>query len=163
MLHRILLGLFFSLGLLAQESTFVLLRHGEKTSRLDCAGLSTKGQRRAVALAEELHAMGPAALFSTEFTRTQQTLEPLARRLSLPVQVRIRGEEQALAEELLREYRGRIVVVCSHSDRLARLLEALGHPTDLVEVREFDRLWILRVGPDGSIRLEERRQKPLAP
>ncbi len=120
-----------------------------------------KGQHRAEGLAEELALMKPVALFATEFTRTQQTLQPLARRLALPIQVRNREEEQALAQELLRDFRGRVVVICTHSDRIANLLEALGQPTDLAEVREFDRLWILQVGADGVRRIEERRQKAL--
>ncbi len=161
MFKSALLVLLFSLGLMAQEGTIILLRHAEKTSRLDCAELSAKGHLRAVSLAEELSPMRPVALFATEFIRTRQTLEPLARRLAIPVQVRRRDEGENLAREILQEYRGRTVVVCTHSDRVAPLLEALGHPTDLAEVREFDRIWILHVSPNGTTRIEERRQKAL--
>jgi broad specificity phosphatase PhoE len=159
LLKRTLILLLFALGLLAQETTIVLLRHAERISKHESAELNSNGRRRAAALVSELAPLAPVALFATEFTRTQQTLEPLSRRLGLPVQVRSRGEEQTLAKELLKNYRGKVVIVCSHSDRLAPLLAALGHPNDLAEVRDYDRLWLVRMGPQGPPRVDERLQK----
>jgi len=152
--------LICSVALVAQEGTVILLRHAEKSSRLDNAELSIRGLQRAAALAGELAPFQPVALFATDFRRTQQTLEPLAKRLGLPIQVRPRGEESALAQELRRDYLGKVVVVCSHSDRVALLIEALGVPTQMAEVRAYDQLWILRWSGAGS-HLETREQKAL--
>jgi broad specificity phosphatase PhoE len=158
---RWLLPLFLSVALAAQERTVVLLRHAEKLGKLSNAELSSSGRRRAEGLATELAALRPVRLFASDRIRSQQTLAPLGRRLGLEVQVRPFGAEAALAEEILDAPAVGTVVVCAHSDTLGPLARALGYPGWIPEVRDFNRLWLLRLGPKGFLGLEERRQQPL--
>lgn len=157
---RWFLLLILAASLAAQERTVVILRHAEKLGRLDSADLSASGRRRAESLAEELAAFRPARLYASDRPRSQQTLAPLARRLGLALQVRRYGEEAALAEEILGSEDASLVV-CAHSDTIGPLARALGHTVTIPEVQAFDRLWVLRLGPQGLLGLEERRQRPV--
>src|SRR4051812_14663267 len=59
--------------------TLFLVRHAEKASDGgNDPGLSAAGQQRAQALARMLKDAGIAAIFTTEFKRTQATAAPLA-------------------------------------------------------------------------------------
>lgn len=156
---RILLLLLVAATLWAQERTVVLLRHAEKLGKLSNAELTSAGHRRAQALALELAAFQPVRLFVSERPRSQQTLAPLAKRLGLNLEIRPFGTEAALAEEILEDPRQGNAVVCAHSDTLGPLARALGYPGWIPEVKNYDRLWILRRGPTGFLGLEERRQK----
>jgi broad specificity phosphatase PhoE len=158
----LLLALVGSWAPLGADTTVVILRHAEKGSRSLHAQLSTTGHRRAAALAGTLAALHPAAVFASDYQRTQQTVGPLAQRLGLEVQVRARGAESALGRELLRRFQGQTVVVCGHSDSLAILVKALGYDGFFPEVWNHDGLWVLRVPEQpGPVLLEARQQPPV--
>ena len=161
---RLVLALLLCLGLGAQDSVVVFLRHAEKTHRGSTARLSSMGQRRAISLSADLAPFQPVALFASDLPRTQQTLEPFSKDSGLPIQIYDRGSEWALGRSLLVRYAGKTVVVCGHSDTLMDLVRSLGHPTPFPEVSGFDRFWVLRViEPGGAVTLEEHMQRPLPP
>jgi len=163
MLKSLILAVLATFALMGQDTVVVLIHHAEKGARSSNAHLSSRGLRRAEVLAEELAAFNPAAIFATDVWRTQQTVAPLAGRLGLKPEIRARGEEAAVAREVLEDWKGRTVVICGHSDSLATLASALGFPGFFPEVRAYDRLWVLTVpaGP-GPVSLEERTQKSVA-
>ena len=104
----------------------------------------------------------PSALFASNRLRTQQTIEPLSRALSIPLQIYERGEEQALGKRILAQYSRQHVIICGHSDNLRVLVEALGHRIPFPEVTDFDRYWVLRVTEgSGTVTLQEFQQKPM--
>jgi len=154
-----LLALIASAALLAQDTVVVLVHHAEKGARSANALLSSRGLRRAEDLAVELAAFRPAAIFATDVWRTRQTVAPLAGRLGLVPEIRLRGEEASVGQEVLENWKGRTVVICGHSDTLATLAGALGFKGFFPEIRAYDRLWILTVPREpGPVRLEERAQ-----
>jgi broad specificity phosphatase PhoE len=162
MLRRLLFTLLLCLGLEAQDSVFILLRHAEKTHRGDSAGLSSRGHRRANHLPVDLAPFQPVALIASNLPRTQQTLEPLSKCLGLPIQIHERGTEWTLGQSLQVRYLGKTVVVCGHSDTLRTWVKSLGHRTPFPEVTGFDRFWVLRVSePGGVVTLEEHLQTPV--
>lgn len=164
MIRALLLTLILCLTLGAQDTVVVFLRHAEKAHRGDTAALSARGHRRAASLPGDLAAYHPTALFASSLIRTQQTLAPLSMQLGLPVQIYERGSERALGQHLLIQHAGHVVVVCGHSDTLADLVSALGHPDTFPEVAGFDRFWVLRIKAGGGVpSLEECRQRPLPP
>lgn len=143
----------------AGTTTVILVRHAEKVSKNRYASLTHEGRRRAAALATELAARKPAALFSSDLKRSQETLRPLAEATGLPLRTRPYGDERALGAEILSEHRGETVVVCGHSGTLAQIVRALGWSGDFPEVRDFDRIWTLTVPPSGEpVALVEARQ-----
>lgn len=149
------LALALALGLGAQDTRVVLVRHGEKASKAPDAELSDLGRRRAKALAEELLPLAPAVLYATERRRTQETLEPLARRLGLALQVKPPEDSLGTAREILARHRGKVVVVCGHSDTLADLAAGLGLAGPFPPVGGYDGLWVLEwTGGQGPPRLK---------
>jgi len=90
--------------------------------------LSERGRRQADGLGEQLADTGITRLVASPSVRCQQTLEPLATRLELKVEVDDRlgegqGAEGALA--LAAELRHTNAAVCSHGDVIPDLLDTL--------------------------------------
>ena len=92
-------------------------------------GLSVLGRRRAELLADALQDIdvvaGVDAIYASEFRRTQETAAPVARRLELDVRITDPYQIEAFMGQLLREHKGEIVLVVTHGDILAPLVEEL--------------------------------------
>lgn len=156
--------LLFVTGLGAQDTTVVLLRHAERQSFFDGdSPLAEAGLRRARDLVPLLEGFHPVALYTSDLKRTQQTLAPLAARLGMMPAVRAKGGSEALAAEILRDQRGRTVLVCWHHDLMKKLARGLGvkGPVPYWSLATYDRLWIVRVPAKGEATLEERGQVPV--
>jgi phosphohistidine phosphatase SixA len=153
--------LALTVGLGAQDTTVVLLRHAERQSLLDSNSLlSEAGLRRAQNLVPLLETFHPSALYASDLERTQQTLAPVAAKLGLKPLIRPKGGSEALAAEILRDQRGKIVVVCWHHDLMAKVARALGvkGPVPYLSFDSYDWLWIVHVPAKGEATLEERLQ-----
>jgi 8-oxo-dGTP diphosphatase len=88
---------------------------------------SKNGRRQAIALADRLEPEGVTALISSPALRCIQTLEPLADRLGLKIEIDERLAEGSPFEHALavvREAPDR-AVLCSHGDVVTDLIEAL--------------------------------------
>jgi len=123
-----------------------LVRHGraEKRSRWDgpdaLRPLTGEGLRHAERIARRLARSRPERLLSSPFLRCRQTLEPLARRLGLPLETRewlAKGEDPEKAAELLRRERGERVVCCTHTEMLGDIASELAELE--VDVRTLGR------------------------
>jgi broad specificity phosphatase PhoE len=136
-------------GLWAKDTQVILVRHAEKVSEEKDAVLSDTGKGRAAALAGELFPAAPTALYATERRRTQQTLEPLAARSRLTIQVKHPADSKGTAAEILLKHRGKVVVVCGHSDTLGEIAAGLGFRGAFPVVTGYDRIWTLDL-PKGS-------------
>jgi len=162
----LLAWLFLSaVGLLAQDTTVVLIRHAERQSIFDGdSPLAEAGQRRAVALVPLLAGYHPAALYTSDLRRTQQTLAPTASKLGLVPFVRPKDGSAALAAEILRDQRGRTVLVCWHHDLMKKLVRALGvkGAVPYWSLDTYDRIWIVTIPAQGEARLVVKVQE-LAP
>jgi phosphohistidine phosphatase SixA len=153
--------LVFAVGLDAQDTTVVLLRHAERQSLFDGdSPLSEAGLNRAQALVPVLSEFRPAVLYTSDLQRTQQTLAPTAVKQGLVAFIRPKAGSEALAREILRDHRGQTVLVCWHHDLMKQLARGLGvkGPVPYWSLDTYDRLWIVRVPMNGQARLEERRQ-----
>ncbi|WP_243287883.1 SixA phosphatase family protein [Geothrix terrae] len=154
-----------AVGLAAQDTTVVLVRHAERQSLWDGdSPLAEAGLRRAQALAPVLAGFHPAALYTSELRRTQQTLAPTAARLGLAPLVRPKDGSGALAAEILRDHRGQTVIVCWHHDLMKKLVRSLGvkGPVPYWPLGTYDWIWIVTVSAGGEARLVEKMQE-LAP
>jgi 2,3-bisphosphoglycerate-dependent phosphoglycerate mutase len=82
-----------------------VVRHCESTGQEASAPLTTVGQAQAVLLADHLEIAGGELLVSSPYTRAQQSIAPLARRLGLPVEIDGRLAERVLSTEPLAHWR----------------------------------------------------------
>jgi broad specificity phosphatase PhoE len=153
--------LVLAVGLGAQDTTVVLLRHAERQSFLDGdSPLAEAGFQRAQALVPLLEAFRPGVLYTSDLKRTQQTLAPTAASLGMRPLIRPRGDSEALAAEILRDHRGETVLVCWHHDLMKKLVRGLGvkAPIPYWPLDTYDWLWIVQVPAKGDATLEERLQ-----
>lgn len=158
--------MFFTLavGLFAQDTTVVMVRHAEKASATDPDSLlSAKGHQRAVALVAQLSAFRPTVLYVSERQRTQQTMAPTATRLGMKPLIHSSDAPEALAEAILKLHRGSTIAVAWHHGPHEAFAKALGVTTPLPAwtASTFDRIWLIRIPPNGPARFEERLQQPV--
>lgn len=149
-------------GLVAQDTTVVLIRHAERQSIFDGdSPLAEAGQRRAEALVPLLAGYHPAALYTSDLRRTQQTMAPTASNLGLVPFVRPKDGSEALAAEILRDQRGRTVLVCWHHDLMKKLVRALGvkGAVPYWSLDTYDRIWIVTIPAQGEARLVVKTQE----
>ena len=135
-------------------TTILLVRHAD----IDLAAgngrnppLNATGRARAELLADFLQDIDVVAsvdaIYASEFVSTQQTAKPLADRLGLPVNVEDQYDADPFMEKVLAEHKGRIVLVVTHPDTLAPLVEALHGSKNVPEIApdEYDNLYIVTV------------------
>lgn len=113
--------------------------------------LSAEGAQRAERLASMLRDAGITRVFATEFARTRQTAEPLAKRASVAVTVVPAKDLAGLVEQL--SAAGGAALVVGHSNTVPEILKALGleEPIRIADA-EYDNLFIIVRG-GGSPRL----------
>ena len=140
----------------AQRAVFVV-RHAEKQSESNEPGvpLSEAGRARANRLAALLKNAGVTAIYSTDFVRTLETAEPLARALKITVRkYPATGADgnpdlKPLATRLKAEHARDTVLVVGHSNTVPPLLKALGCTEDItIAASQYDDLFA--VVPSGS-------------
>ena len=125
----------------AQDSTIFLIRHAEKISSAKDALLSPAGEKRAECLANMLKDANIQTIYATEVRRTQQTAEPLAKKLNLQVTV-VSNHDQDKLIQMLRKQRGNALVV-GHSDTTPQIIEKLGGGKLTIGDNEFDAMLVV--------------------
>ena len=143
----------------APTPTFIVVRHAEKADASRDPALSPAGQARAARLARHLAATPLAAAYATTFQRTRQTLEPVARAQGVPVTVYDPAQPAPqFAARLKAEHPAGTVLVAGHSNTVPAIVAALCDCTVApMDDAEYDRLSIVRAGPDGRPVLEVSR------
>jgi broad specificity phosphatase PhoE len=138
----------------AEPVVVVLVRHAEKADDDPRdPDLTPEGTARAELLARTLGDAAITAVWSSDLRRTRRTAEPVAR--AAGVEVRLyepSGVEaqRALVDTLLHTP-GRHLVV-GHSNTLPALVRALGGDArGEIDDAEYDRLYVVTIGPDGAV------------
>lgn len=109
----------------ASLSTFILVRHAEKLSNADDAGLTESGIRRAARLQRFL-ADGPIhAVYASSFMRTLLTAEPVAYHHQLLIRTYDTNKLDSFAAMLLEQHRGQSVLIVGHSNTTPDLANLL--------------------------------------
>ena len=146
--------------------TVFLIRHAEREDepRQD-PPLKKEGVARSQELARLLSGAGIKAIFTSQFTRTKQTGEPLATKLGLtvtsftlksnPSNPRLIAVEstQEVAGKIL-ERSGESVLVIGHSNSIPDVIKMLGGDTvPSIDERRFDDLFIVTVYAKGKAKV----------
>lgn len=148
----LLLAMFLAMPCSMGESTTVfLVRHAEKQAGSEDPGLTEDGQVRAQQLASALRSIKLSACFASQFKRTQQTAAPSAKVMEIEVTERKAGKEEALAEEIRKDFVGKAVLFVGHSNTVPKLMKHLGAANvPKLEESDYDNLFVLQIDESGK-------------
>ncbi len=156
-MKRLALGLILSTALVASAATspittVILVRHAEKAGPSGDVALSAAGIERSIELARVLTSANIAAIYTTQYLRTQQTAAPLAAARHLQPVVITAAETYArdVVAAILRDHKGETVVVVGHSNTTPDVIRQLGvasAPT--IADSDYDNLYIVSIA-DGA-------------
>jgi broad specificity phosphatase PhoE len=140
-------------------TTVIFARYADLMSGDDAnPGLSAAGQRRANELARVLADVdvvaGVDAIFATQYRKSQETADPLAQQLKLPVQVVEASNIRGLADMILQEYKGQIVLVITDAEALPQLIRRFHGSKKLPPMAEdeHDNLYIVSIPWYGKVK-----------
>jgi broad specificity phosphatase PhoE len=133
------------------------------------ATLSARGRVRAELLADYLEAIdvvaGVDAIYASRFPPTQQTAAPLAGRLGIEVAVANHYEYEPFMQEVLRTHKGDVVLVVTHSDTIAPLIEELHGSKRVPPITpdEYDNVYVVSIPWFGKVKTLRFRYGLAAP
>lgn len=148
----------------SQATTTVLfVRHAEKAELpADDPGLSAAGQRRAAELARQLVTAdvvaGIDAIYSTPFRRSVETAKPIADALELTVRSYDVADTEEFIEALVKEHKGKIILVIGHSNTLPQMIGNMGASKEVPPIAddEYDNIYLVSIpwfGKTKTLRL----------
>jgi broad specificity phosphatase PhoE len=147
-----------------RPSLIMIIRHGEKpeeTGGEKDPNLTPQGYARAKALASVIpdHFPRPDFLFAAKRSkgsdRPVETITPLAKALDEPIDSKFKADDvEGLAHAVLTEaqYRGKVVLICWHHEKIPDLAKALG-AKDAPENwsgKVFDQVWEITYDGDAA-------------
>lgn len=138
-------------------TTIYFTRHAEKASG-DDPGLLPAGQARAERLARRFSGQKLAAVYATDFRRTQATAAPTAKANGLTVQSYSAGGKAASQTKAwLKKHRGQTILVVGHSNTVPGLVNALVSGAGYGEIDEddYDRLYKVTIDGKGKGSVQE--------
>jgi broad specificity phosphatase PhoE len=142
-------------------TTVIFVRHADTDTTMAEGGdppLNERGRRRAELLADFLEYVdviaGVDAIYASEFRRTQQTAAPLAERLDIDVEIANPYEYEGFMRDVLGDHKGDIILVVTHSDAIAPLVEELHGSKRLPEIApdEYDNVYIVTIPWFGKVK-----------
>jgi phosphohistidine phosphatase SixA len=150
----------------AKVTTVFLVRHAEKANEPGPdPPLSEAGKQRAEALARLLQSAGVKGIYTSQFQRTRQTAEPLAKRLGVtadPVPLSVKpSNPREVSDESIREltkkveaHAGGAVLIVGHSNSVPEVIRMLGGDTvPKIDESKFDDLFVVTVYAGGRAKV----------
>ena len=144
-------------------TTVIFIRHAEKDlTQLDNPGLSDQGRVRVAELTRQLIdadvVAGIDAIYSTSYRRNTETVQPLAKILSLEINYYNPTENEEVLENILDNHKGKIILVVAHSNTVPILIADLGASKNVPPIaeHEYDNIYIVSIpwfGKTKTIRL----------
>jgi 2,3-bisphosphoglycerate-dependent phosphoglycerate mutase len=144
-------------------TTVIFVRHAEKAAQpADDPGLSPAGQKRVAELTRQLRdadvIAGIDAVYSTPYTRSEETARPIAEALGLPINSYDAADSEAIMEFIVKKHKGKIILVVGHSNTLPLLMAGMGASKRVPPIaeNEYDNIYIVSIpwfGKTKTIRL----------
>jgi phosphohistidine phosphatase SixA len=127
--------------------TVILVRHAERAAGMaPDVGISEAGECRARVLADMLADAGLKHIYTSEVARTQQTAEPLAKKLGLRPEVIGAKDYDTLLPKLRSGVAGGAVLVVGHSNTVPEIIARLGGGSvPEIPDDEFSRLFVVTI------------------
>jgi broad specificity phosphatase PhoE len=144
-------------------TTIIFVRHAEKAlTPADDPGLSDAGKRRVAELTRQLVdadvVAGVDAIYSTPTRRTQETAQAVADALDLPIHDYSPNDNEAVLATILKNHKGKIILVVAHSNTVPTLIADLGASKKVppIQENEYDNIYVISIpwfGKTKTIRL----------
>ena len=144
-------------------TTIIFIRHAEKAAMPEAnPGLSDAGVRRVTELTRQLVdadvVAGIDAIYATPFLRSQETARPVADELDLPINTYDAADTELVLETILKNHKGKIILVVGHSNTVPQLIYNLGASKKVPPIHEdeYDNIYIVSIpwfGKTKTIRL----------
>ena len=130
----------------AQTKTIVLVRHAEKADNSADPDLSAVGKERAQRLVKKVNKYRPKEIYSTNFKRTRDTVQPIATKRHLQIQTYDPRDQKVVAEKILASPNKRILV-SGHSNTIPGLANLLGKKELFknLDDSEYGAIWVIRI------------------
>jgi broad specificity phosphatase PhoE len=126
--------------LLAQSNitTIILVRHAEKDNDgTSNPGLSATGKNRAMLLAKLLDKTSLDAIYSTNYKRTMDTVEPVAKEKNIKVELYDAFGDDSI-NNILNSNRGKTILIVGHSNNIPRIANLLTGTQNFVDWKDQD-------------------------
>lgn len=134
------------------QTTWVLFRHAEREEGMD--RLSEEGQARAELIRQLGEILPVAAIYTTDYQRTRQTVAPLSKSSGLSVQL-YDPREQDWWKEAAEQHAGKVIFVAGHSNTTIALATAIsGQAFSPMTEDQYDRLFVVRQLLDSATAVE---------
>lgn len=144
-------------------TTIIFVRHAEKAlTPPEDPDLSPAGERRAAELARQMLdadvVAGIDAIYATRYRRSQETAQPVADALNLPINTYDADDTETVLDTILEKHKGKIVLVVGHANTLHDLIANLGASKKVPPIAEdqYDNLYLVSIpwfGKTKTIRL----------
>ncbi|HEV7842676.1 MAG TPA: phosphoglycerate mutase family protein, partial [Pyrinomonadaceae bacterium] len=153
-----------------KATTVILVRHAEKmdTPRED-PPLNEAGVARSQKLAALLASTGVKAIYTSQFLRTKQTAEPLAKQLGITVTpITIQSKQsnpREVSEQSIRQIVDKIMerpgdtaLIIGHSNSVPDVIRMLGgDAVPTIDEKKFDDLFIVTVYAKGKAKVVQMK------
>ena len=101
---------------------------------------------------------GVDAIYATPFRRTQETAQAVADTLNLPIHDYVPDDNDAVLKTILKNHKGKIILVVGHSNTVPTLIADLGASKKVPPIHEdeYDNIYIISIpwfGKTKTIRL----------
>lgn len=141
-MKKVLCLFIFLSNLVIADSTIYLSRHAEKITTNDTKNpeLTAIGNFRALNIAKQLSEVGITEIYSTDYNRTLQTAQPLAKHLGLEIKIYDPRKLSEFAEKI-KPSKGQIFIV-GHSNTTPQLTALIsGQSVKPIDESEYDNLY----------------------
>lgn len=159
------LFLLLSFLLPACTTKYYLVRHAEKQDNSADALLSAVGQARANILRDTLANKGIGRIYASTVQRTQQTAQPLATALGLPLTI-YKPDTTAGFIAALKKLGGMDVLVVGHSNNIPQIVQGLCGESVSIADDDFDNLFVVKITKgwgQTKVSLEKTTYGPASP
>jgi 2,3-bisphosphoglycerate-dependent phosphoglycerate mutase len=137
-------------------TTIILVRHAEKKVEPNNPDpdLMPEGEARAQGIARMLGHAGVNVIYATQYKRTQQTVKPLADRVSVAATILDANQTEELTRRIQTNHRGQTVFVAGHNNTVPALVSALsGDSYGVIPESEYDNMFIVTIYRFGKAKV----------
>jgi broad specificity phosphatase PhoE len=137
-------------------TTVILVRHAEK--KIEPVNpdpdLAPAGVERAQQIARFFGDAGINVIYATQYKRTQQTVQPLADRIGVPVTLLNANQTDELVNQIHTTHRGKTIFIAGHNNSVPAIVSVLsGESYPTIPENEYDNLFIVTIYRFGKAKV----------